>query len=262
MKRSEIIHIMKDPINKVMDKFKKGELHPTFPSRTIAYTLYLYDKKTINDTTIRDMNNPVGEVDPSTGDFKTFSNIEECLLTWISNGHHEGQTSDFEDRYQSIYKAYNLGRFDKEMLQKKDGNIIDIPEEKRIPNVDQYTIKDSNDNIVAVASTMKDAEDLAKDVNGSTITNSRNKVINGFKRIEGTNMVTTKITSGALVKCSGLNLYYKANDKRPGRSIDGDYYIYDGKLVNGRYAICMKPEFANKVPTAIIGWINDKDIKK
>lgn len=262
MKKSEIIHMMKDPIKRVMDKFEKGKLHPTFPSRTIAYTLYLYDKKIINDSIIKDKNNPVGLQDPSTQDFLSFNTLDECLLEYISRPVNAMHT-EFDDKYDGIAKAYNLYRFDKQVLESREGNIIDIPKDKRTPSVDLYTVKDEKGNVVGTASTKNDAESLAKDVKKATITNSRNKIINGKKVIAGTtNMITTAITPGSAIVCDGMNLYYKAKDTRPGRVIDGTYYIYDGKIVNNRYAICMKPDFAAKVPTAIIGYINVKDIKK
>lgn len=264
MKKTELIHIMKKSLEKVMDKFNKGELHPTFPSHTIAWALYLYDGKVTNDRTIRDLNNPVGLKNPSTGEFLSFNTLDECMLRYIDQMNHEPITdNDFEDKYDSIAKAYSLYRFDKQLLESKEGNIIDIPEDKRKPNVDLYTVKDQQGNIVAIASTESDANDLAKDVPKAVITNSRNKIINGTKVVKGTtSMVTTAITPGSPIICDGLNLYYKAKDTRPGRVIDGTYYIYDGKNINNRYAICMKPEFASKVPTSIIGYINIKDIKK
>lgn len=262
MKKSEIIHLMKGPIERVMDKFEKGKIHPTFPSRTIAYALYLYDKKVINDIVIKDKNNPLGLQNPSTAEFLSFNTMDECLLEYINTPYNAMHT-EFDDKYDGIAKAFNLYRFDKQVLESKKGNIIDIPEEKRTPKVDVYTIKDEVGNIVATASNMEDAKTLAKDVKKATITNSRNKIINGNKVVKGTtNMITTAITPGAAIICDGLNLYYKAKDTRPGRVIDGTYYIYDGKVVNNRYAICMKPEFASKIPTAIIGYINVKDIKK
>ena len=57
-------------------------------------------------------------------------------------------------------------------------------------------------------------------------------------------------------------MYYKVNDKRPGRTISGDYYLYDGKVVNGRYAICMKPELALNNSKVVLGFINVKDLDK
>lgn len=261
MKKSEIIHMMKDPIKRVMDKFDKGKIHPTFPSKAIAYALYLHDKKITNDTIIRDKNNPVGLQDPSTTDFLSFNTLDECLLEYISRSPLTNE--EFDSKYDGIAKAFNLYKFDKQILEDREGNIIDIPEEKRAPKVDLYTVKDEKGNVVGTASTKDDANELAKGIKKATITNSRNKIINGTKVVPGTtNMITTAITPGSLIICDGMNLYYKAKDTRPGRVIDGEYYIYDGKNVNGRYAICMKPEFAAKVPTAIIGYINIKDIKK
>ena len=263
MKKSEIIHIMKDPIQKVMDRFEKGKIHPAFPSHAIAYALYLYDKKITNDSVIRDNNNPVGLQNPSTAEFLSFNTMEECLLEFCNR---KEVNEEFTNIYDSICKAFNLYRFDKQILQSKEGNIIDIPEEKRDPKIVLYTVKDETGNVIGTASTKIDADKLAAGVMNNKkviITNSRNKIINGTKVVAGTtNMITTAITPGSMIVCDGMNLYYKAKDTRPGRVIDGEYYIYDGKNVNGRYAICMKPEFAAKVPTAIIGYINIKDIKK
>lgn len=261
MKRSEIIHLMKDPIKRTTDKFEKGKLHPTFPSKTIAYALYLYDRKYTNDSVIKDKNNPLGIRDISNLDFLTFNTIDECLLEYIDKP--IVTNAEFDDKYDGIAKAFNLYRFDKQILEDKKGNIIDIDDKNRTPSVDIYTVRDENGSSVATASTIDDAREFAKDVKKYTITNSRNKIIDGNKIVKGTtNMVHTAIVPGSAIVCDGMNLYYKAKDTRPGRVIDGTYYIYDGKIINNRYAICMKPEFASKVPTAILGYINVKDIKK
>lgn len=263
MKRSQVIQTLKDPIKNVMQKVGKNNINPTFASEIISFSLYLYDKKEITDSAITDKNNPVAMKDPSTGELLSFNSIEECLLQYVANKETPKDIEDFNSKYDGICKAYNLYKIDKELLQGINGSIIDLPDEKKEPKIDLYTVKDERGNIVAKFQDKKEATKVADTIKKSTVTNSRNKIINGTKVVAGTtSMITTAITPGAKIILSGMNLYYKAKDTRPGRVIDGEYYIYDGKVVNGRYAICVKPEFAAKVPTAIIGWINVKDIKK
>lgn len=263
MKRSQMIQTLKDPIKNVMQKVGKNRVSPTFASEIISFSLYLYDKKIITDSSITDKNNPIAMKDPSTGELLSFNSVEECLLQFIANGEDIKDNEEFNSKYDGICKAYNLYKIDKELLQTIEGSIIDLPEDKKEPKVDLYTVKDEKGNIVAKFQDKKEAVKVADTMKKSTVTNSRNKIINGTKVVQGTtSMITTAITPGAKVILSGMNLYYKCKDNRPGRVIDGEYYIYDGKVVNGRYAICAKPEFASKVPTAIIGWINVKDIKK
>lgn len=260
MKISEIIHIMKQPVENIMDKFNKNELTPDFASRAIAFAIYRYQNKISKDSDIKDKNNVFGFVDPSTGKPLTFNSIDECVLHFI-----ERKTEDekFEQVYHNLYKTFNLNRFDREFIREKDGNVVDLPEDKCKPAVDIYTVKTPDGKEINKTTNLEDAKNEKIKVAGSVIYNSRGAIVDGVaKSKESENIVSTLLIAGSKVVANNLNMYYKLNDTRPGRTISGEYYLFDGKEVNGRFALCLKPEFAGKETNTVIGFVNAKDLKK
>ena len=260
MKISEIIHIMKQPVENIMDKFNKNELAPDFASRAIAYAIYSYQNKQTKDTDIKDKNNVYGFVNPSTGQTLPFTTIDECILHFIED---KFENQDFEQVYPSLYKTFNLNRFDKKFIREKDGNVVDISEDKCKPAVDMYTVKTPDGKEINKTTNLEDAKNEKIKVAGSVIYNSRGAIVDGVaKSKESENIVSTLLIAGSKVVANNLNMYYKLHDTRPGRTISGEYYLFDGKEVNGRFALCLKPEFAGKEPNTVIGFVNAKDLKK
>lgn len=260
MKVSEIIHIMKQPVEDIMTKFNKNELAPDFASRSIAYAIYKYQNKNVKDTDIKDKNNVFGFVDPSTDKTLSFNSIEECILHFIESGI---ENEKFEQAYPALYKTFNLNRFDKKFIKEKEGNIIDIPDCNCEPSVDMYTVKTPNGVEISKTANLEIAKEENKKIAGSIIYNSRGVIVDGIsKPTKSENIISTMLIAGSKVICNNLNMYYNLYDNRPGRIISGEYYLYDGKEVNGRYALCMKPEFAEHSPNTVIGFVNSKDLKK
>ncbi len=260
MKISEIIHMMKQPVENIMDKFNKNELNPEFASRAIAYAIYSYQNKKTKDSDIKDKNNVYGFQDPSNGKTLSFNSIDECVLHFLEE---KFEDEKFEQVYPNLYKTFNLNRFDREFIREKNGNVIDIPEDKCKPSVDMYTVKTPDGTELNKTTNIEDAKAEKMKVAGSVIYNSRGAIVDGVsKSKESDNIVSTLLIAGSKVICNNLNMYYKLHDTRPGRTISGEYYLFDGKEVNGRYALCVKPEFAIKEPNTIIGFVNAKDIKK
>lgn len=260
MKISEIIHIMKQPVENIMDKFSKNELAPDFASRAIAFAIYRYQNKISKDSDIKDKNNVFGFVDPSTGKTLVFNSIDECILYFIE---HKIVDEKFEQIYHNLYKTFNLNRFDREFIREKYGNVVDLPEDKCKPAVDMYTVKTPDGKEINKTTNLEDAKNEKIKVAGSVIYNSRGTIVDGVaKSKESENIVSTLLIAGSKVVANNLNMYYKLHDTRPGRTISGEYYLFDGKEVNGRYALCLKPEFAGKEPNTVIGFVNAKDLKK
>lgn len=257
MTNSKIIHVVKDGIAKAMESIGKDNVSPTSMSRTLAYILYLYSDNKITDNDIKDKNNPMGFINPSTGDKETFDSIATCIIRFFNE---KISNEDFDLAYEGIAKANNLYRFDKEYLNKVKGSIIDLEDTK--PNIDVYTVKEADSTEVTRTSNIEEAKQIKDSKVGRTMSDSKGRVIDGsVTPYKSKSMVSVDLKAGAKVECNGLNLYYKSTDKAPARSITGDYYLYDGREVNGRYAICLKPEFVGNVHT-IIGYVEAKRLKK
>ena len=257
MKISELIHILANPVSEVMNKYGKGNISVDFPSRCIAYAIYCYNKKITTDQDITSKNNPFGIIDPSTNQFIEFNSLVETIIYFKENNYI--LDDEFEEKYKGIAKANNLYRFDKEILESEPGNIIDIPDTE--PSVDQYTVTDKTGKEVAKTSNIEEAKFMAKLSAGTKIYNSRGVAIDAKqKSTDSEHIVPIDLKAGSKIVCNGVNLYYKLNDKQPGRSITGDYYLYDGKKIKGRYAICTK---MNKESSDffMIGFVNAKDIE-
>lgn len=256
MKISELIHILANPVSEVMKKYGKGNIPVDFPSRSMAFAIYLYNKKITIDQDITDRNNPFGLINPSTNQFIEFNSLEEAIISFKEA---PIENEEFEEKYKGIAKANNLYRFDKEILESEPGNIIDIPDTE--PSVDQYTVTDKTGKEVTKTSNIEEAKSMAKLSAGTKIYNSRGVAIDAKqKSTDSEHIVPIDLKAGSKIVCNGVNLYYKLNDKQPGRSITGDYYLYDGKKIKGRYAICTK---MNKESSDFfrIGFVNAKDIE-
>ena len=256
MKISEIIHILAEPIACVMKRYGKGNIDVNFPSKTMAYSIYLYNKKIITDQDITSKNNPFGIINPSTNKLMEFNSLEQSIIAYKES---PAEDIEFLDKYNSIAKANNLFRFDKESLYAEPGNIIDIPD--IAPSVDQYTVKTDNKEVLKT-SNLEEANKMAELNAGSKVYNSRGVVINAKQTsTKSDKIVPVDLKAGSKIVCNNLNLYYNLKDKRPGRSISGDFYLYDGKKVNNRYAVCAKLGSEDKPVYSLIGFVNAKDIE-
>lgn len=66
-------------------------------------------------------------------------------------------------------------------------------------------------------------------------------------------------TKGTAVKLSNVPLYSTSAKKDPSTYVSGTYYIWDGKLLRGRYRITNLPSRVG-VAGQVTGWINKSDI--
>ena len=103
---------------------------------------------------------------------------------------------------------------------------------------------------------------MAKISASAKIYNSRGVAIDAKQKSkESSSIVNTILKAGSKIVCNNLNLYYNLTDKNPGRSLTGDYYLYDGKKIKDRYAVCVK-NGSNENPVYMkIGYVNAKDIE-
>lgn len=257
MKLSEVVKTCVESLRTTALKYDKNDIDPSFMSNTLGYILYLYKDKNITDNDIIGSNNPVGTIDPSTGKIKSYSTKEEAFITFKESYY---DTLDFEnEEIVKNIKAFNLTRFDKEVLSCKSGNIIDLPEEKCEPIVDVYKVEKRN-NVVGTTTDLKEAEKMKENNPGSVIKNSRNSIV-GEKIKLNSRVMGTRYEAGTKVECHNINLFAKFSDKSPSRTLTGDFYMYDGKVVEGRIALCKRPEFVGDVKM-IIGFVKAADLEK
>lgn len=256
MKLAEVVKICSVPLKEVALKYDKNEIDPSFMSNTLGYILYLYKKKVISDDDIIGLNNPVGTVDPSTGKIKNYSTKEEAFITFKESYY---DTLDFEaEEIVNNIKSFNLARFDKDLLSSKAGNIIDLPEEKCEPAVDVYKVE-KRDSTIATTNNIEEAKSMKEKNPGSVIKNSRGNIV-GEKINPTKNVLGNRYEAGTRITCDNINLYTKFKDTSPSRTVSGEYYMYDGKVVNGRIAICKKPEFVGDIKN-IVGFVRVCDFK-
>ena len=74
---------------------------------------------------------------------------------------------------------------------------------------------------------------------------------------------TTTIREGQKVELSGVSLYTSSTAKNPSGKKTGTYFIYDGKVLNGRIRITNSSSNVGKTPVGnyVTGWVNESDIK-
>lgn len=260
MKNAEIVKICSEPLKNVAKKYDKNEIDPSFMSNTLAHILSLYKEGIISDDDINVKNNPIGIIDPSTAAIKSFSNLEDCFLQYKESYYADMFNGETDEELTKLAKAFNLYRFDKELLGSKPGNIVDLKEEDCKPIVDVYKVEKRN-NVVGTTSSLEEAEKMKEKNSGSVIKNSRGEIIGQKKKTGSSKILSTKYDSGTKLVCDHINLYKKFKDTVPSRTVSGEYYMYDGKVVNGRIAICAKPEFAGNVKM-IVGFVRVEDFAK
>ena len=261
MKKSEIIHILKDPIKSSIEKLGQEQYAANFASKMIAISLYKYDTGEVTEEDIKSKNNFYGLADPSNGDKLMFSTVEECILQAVGAGIND-TSEELDNDLESICKANNLYRFDKEIIQSVKSPIVDIDP---TPNFDQYTVKDANEAELVKTMDLEEAKEVASEAvsKPAKIYNSRGVVIDGgFKEVgKKVKIRTTTMLPGTMIEANGLNMYKHPGDVSPDRAISGIFYLYDGKIKNGRYAICIQKEMAQKLNAYIYGYVNAKDLK-
>ena len=72
-----------------------------------------------------------------------------------------------------------------------------------------------------------------------------------------------KYGKGEKVYLAGAKLYASADSKTEVRTIAGEYYLYDGKKLNGRYRVTVKPEYCGNMPAGkyVTGYVDKNDMR-
>ena len=72
-----------------------------------------------------------------------------------------------------------------------------------------------------------------------------------------------KYGKGEKVYLAGAKLYASADSKIEVRTIAGEYFLYDGKELNGRYRVTVKPEYCGNTPAGkyVTGYVDKNDMK-
>ena len=74
---------------------------------------------------------------------------------------------------------------------------------------------------------------------------------------------TPALTKGSKITLKGAKLYVSSGGQVPVNTLSGNYYLYDGKLVSGRYRITTSKSNCGRTPVGlyVTGWVNKSDIK-
>lgn len=74
---------------------------------------------------------------------------------------------------------------------------------------------------------------------------------------------TPILTKGSKITLKGAKLYVSAGGQVPVNTLSGNYYLYDGKLVSGRYRITTSKSNCGRTPVGlyVTGWVNKGEIK-
>lgn len=266
MKESQLIKIIKDPLNEVVDQVGLDNLEAAFHSKFIAYSIWKFRNNKITESDIINKNNVTGYTTPMGEETESYSTIKGCILSFLQYTGKDNNTvfeNEFLSKeYEGIAKKYNLYKVDKDYYADHEGSIINVNEEQAKPSVDMYTVEE-NGREVMETSNLEEAKESKKQNKDRVVRNSRNKIVDGQQRsYKSKSAVNVVLRAGSKIVCDNLNMYYKITDTVPGRSISGEYYLFDGRVFDGRYAICMKPELAGKDKSCVIGFVNANDLKK
>ena len=72
-----------------------------------------------------------------------------------------------------------------------------------------------------------------------------------------------KYGKGEKVYLADAKLYASADSKTEVRTIAGEYYLYDGKELNGRYRVTVKPEYCGNTPAGkyVTGYVDKNNMR-
>ena len=65
-----------------------------------------------------------------------------------------------------------------------------------------------------------------------------------------------KIAAGTKINLNNVNLYASSNTSNAARKLSGNYYVYDGQVVNGRVRITNSADKVGKGMSNVTGWVN------
>ena len=68
---------------------------------------------------------------------------------------------------------------------------------------------------------------------------------------------------GEVVYLTAAKLYSSTYTNTESKTITGEYYLYDGKELNGRYRVTVKPEYCGNTPAGkyVTGYVDKNDMR-
>lgn len=98
----------------------------------------------------------------------------------------------------------------------------------------------------------------SNEINNSKITTRDGKLVHICRMIEKSPQ--KRLHGGEAINLKNVRVYNK-NSVNPIAIVNGIYYIYNGHLVNGRYAITKIKNNANRGSKYIFGYVNSTDFR-
>lgn len=230
------------------------------------------------------LNNPLRLINAKNNSLMGFSNIEDCFNFFIDSGIIGSDRKNIIGNYDykslirslklgpnensliEIIEAYKLDNIDKEILKNMYNGKRTVVEIDREPFIDHYRVREIFGN-KEILSTFDKEEAIrtCKKYYGYSVFNSKGETIfnNALTdEVKAKMELHEKIVSvpkvGSKIHLTSVNLYEKADSKKPMRAITGDFYISNSKRYNNRYMITNKPEYVGN-SNMILGYINDSD---
>lgn len=267
MDNLELIKKIKKPAMEVM---KENEILASF---TIACAMNRLSKFSERDSlTLINANNVMGKTfiqSSYNNDFvsldgkasrgkryKVYYTIKECIIDWlmgfkssliqgvwdISKICQKLSNKDFNlTALKPFIDAYQLDKIDDsvfEELYPSGQTIIEVPVSESFAYKYQQ-LSGYNGILPEPQSTLKEVS---------------------FKKKEEEQRALT-YTAGEKATASGANLYKSYTDRVPYRAYSGNVWLYDGKLINGRYAVVLKKDSIGKEKGFIDGYIKKSELK-
>lgn len=254
MTKKELISYVRDDVVEVAKKLHK---EPTYPSTTIARIIWLYQNKKINDKIITSKNNPLGLVHPKTKEVMEFTTLQQCFIVADEQPFEE---DDFEVKKDNIIKYNNLANIDKLYIYSEKDIVIEVPEEKKKPAVDQYEVKDSKEKTIIKTESIEKAKEIAKKIPDAEIKNSKGATVDCQYKKSVNNATCKSLIAGSAIHCNDIYLYKNYNSNSPLFLLNRTCYLFDGVNYNGRFAICIDPT-RRETRSDIYGFIDAKTIK-
>lgn len=257
MKYQELINTLKDEAFNVSIKEKN-----IFPSTIIGMCLYRYKHEYVTDDDILKKNNPFAILNPSTLETISFDSLYEGIL----NGIHDDFIVDAidQDELKRIIGGWMLKQHDLSYVKSIDRIIIDLTDDQKQPFIDQYTIR-KNECVILTTSSKEEVISMINKDDSLTVTNSAGKLINlkpipATFSVSGVKDLAVNLTANTKVVCTGINMYNTPTDTKPTRCLNGVYYIYDGKEVNGMYQLCQKKIINGEDIITPLGYVKKTDL--
>lgn len=91
--------------------------------------------------------------------------------------------------------------------------------------------------------------------------------LNGFKKANSTPVpgkpVSVKLVAGQKITLKNVKLYATSTTTKEANTVSGDYYVYDGKLINNRYRITNSAANVGKTPVGnyVTGFVKSSDLR-